>query len=609
LRSAFPLVIALVIAIPSAAAHHEKAAFAADALAIDLPDIQIPERDHVILLHGYDGWMEAKAPKSDWDYIRQLFGELGWSSGGKWVAYYGSDNGDVDLHDHGQHGQVDGGSAAHGGYATEGRNTHDRYTSIKHLGYHFAWAVYNEWNRDGICPSVLAHSMGGLIARAALTLYEAGDEAAPPDLCIRTVVTMGTPHAGHMFTGQCITTQCQQMKPRSAFLEWLATNMHPDGDGMTHWAAMGSQVDGLVAPSSTVAIDADAAVIYTTPADVHHSSFFGTPTYFTKRTTNDDAPALVWAESNFVETQTYWPARWADLALQLGAWSCGTRESPAPVEAGRWTMGNYEACRYFVAVPEGTAQLGLMLANTPRVNASFLVKGPDGTIMPECPHRGEKTIVCVIDQPAVGQWTVAVLESRSRRNDADWQSFAFAYVARPNAVPVVRSASCWQDVLNRNLMICDADVEDDGSRVTTTAWLTGSGVGWTAPREKTGAPGTQRFFFSDVPAGSYSVRFTAIDGDDASLKSEASASVVMKPKAEPSNPDRPPTATVSPPSNGRGGLEPGSPRGTPFWTPVEATAPDGAETERGPVQWVKEHPLKAVLMAVGILLVISWMRK
>jgi pimeloyl-ACP methyl ester carboxylesterase len=102
---------------------------------------------------------------------------------------------------------------------------------------------------------IVAHSMGGLIARVALLGSAQGWEGFPPKLDVDDVVTLGTPHQGVARPSAHDDRQWQQMDPGSGFIERL----HEKGSGLgddwadgTDWSLVGSHGDATVEHDSAI---------------------------------------------------------------------------------------------------------------------------------------------------------------------------------------------------------------------------------------------------------------------------------------------------------------------------------------------------------------------
>ena len=151
----------------------------------------------------------------------------------------------------------------------------DRYTRIEHLGYRLAWMIYSQYSSKGITVDVVSHSMGGLITRYAVAQVARGHADFPPYLYVEDSVTLGTPHSGTGWASLCWTTQCEQMRPGSSLINWLASYApNPQGSGGTDWTAIGSYDDEIVSEGSAIAMSAAHKIQYLGSADVAHSDYY-----------------------------------------------------------------------------------------------------------------------------------------------------------------------------------------------------------------------------------------------------------------------------------------------------------------------------------------------
>jgi hypothetical protein len=142
-----------------------------------------------------------------------------------------------------------------------GSTGHTPEAAIEHLGYHFAWWIYDNYSRYGIKVDVVAHSMGGLITRFALGKVQAHHSDFPPVLLVGDVVTMGTPHGGSrpgVLGRVCRMRECSQMAPGDGFLTSLEREAwNPQGEGGTDWTAMGSDADNAVPADRAIGTSRD----------------------------------------------------------------------------------------------------------------------------------------------------------------------------------------------------------------------------------------------------------------------------------------------------------------------------------------------------------------
>jgi hypothetical protein len=193
----------------------------------------------------------------------------------------------------------------------------DRYVRIEHLGYRLAWMIYNQYSSKGIPVDIVSHSMGGLITRYALAQVARHHADFPPYLYVEDSVTLGTPHAGTGWADWCWTTQCEQMRPGSSFVNWLATYApNPQGSGGTDWTTIGSYDDEIVSEGSAISMSAAHKVQYLGSADMAHSDYYKDTTDARTadvRYNDNGGPFYTWYDAP-------WSVRWSDFALYYGTW-------------------------------------------------------------------------------------------------------------------------------------------------------------------------------------------------------------------------------------------------------------------------------------------------
>lgn len=171
------------------------------------------------------------------------------------------------------------------GYYTKNKNcsynvSGSRETPIKDVAKKFANYVSKNYTAKGIKVDVVAHSMGGLVVRAALHHTHKGTAGFPKKLYIEDVVTLGTPHAGitksrATFCGS--TRQCTDLKPGSGFLKALPSKMPSttrNGNMSTDWTTISSYNDQTVSEDSGVAGTASHEVQY--KAGINHGELITT---------------------------------------------------------------------------------------------------------------------------------------------------------------------------------------------------------------------------------------------------------------------------------------------------------------------------------------------
>lgn len=121
---------------------------------------------------------------------------------------------------------------------------------IMHLACLFAWYIYDTYTRSSIPVEILAHSMGGLVTRAAIGGSTAGVYGFPPaPLLVPDVVTVATPHGGiggieaeAAWVSNQGSVELADMQPGSNFMNTMGGSAYekPQGAGNTHWALIGS---------------------------------------------------------------------------------------------------------------------------------------------------------------------------------------------------------------------------------------------------------------------------------------------------------------------------------------------------------------------------------
>lgn len=145
-------------------------------------------------------------------------------------------------------------------------------TSVLELGRRFAWDAYQRYSRHGVPVRVVAHSMGGLIAAAAIAGVKAKPHTSgswPPYLLVKDVVTLSAPFRG--IAGKCSTKyrQCRDLKPGSALQGWLA-KQSLQGRGGTDWTLISAATDARVPYRSALGATAKHKVYYLSGQGITH---------------------------------------------------------------------------------------------------------------------------------------------------------------------------------------------------------------------------------------------------------------------------------------------------------------------------------------------------
>ncbi|MDG9675909.1 hypothetical protein [Micromonospora sp. DH14] len=154
------------------------------------------------------------------------------------------------------------------------RENGDRDVSIYELGRLLAWNIYTSFSKNNISVDVVAHSMGGLIVRSALTGVAAKGSGWPPYLYIEDVVTIGTPHRGTNRASACAAIygyrQCTEMSPGSALLNALYQS--PQSAQGTDWTLIGSDDDDIISTESALGMTAGHYLRYDANQGLEHSN-------------------------------------------------------------------------------------------------------------------------------------------------------------------------------------------------------------------------------------------------------------------------------------------------------------------------------------------------
>lgn len=122
---------------------------------------------------------------------------------------------------------------------------------IMHLGCEYSWYIYDTYTKNGIPVEIVAHSMGGLVTRAAIGGAAGGFAAFPPaPLLVTRVATVATPQGGiggiEQTSGWLAGSgaELSDMNPGSSFMTNMAQAAFekPQGSSGTFWALIGSSV-------------------------------------------------------------------------------------------------------------------------------------------------------------------------------------------------------------------------------------------------------------------------------------------------------------------------------------------------------------------------------
>jgi hypothetical protein len=167
---------------------------------------------------------------------------------------------------------------------------------IQELGRRLAWDIYDHYSKYGKSVDVVAHSMGGLVVRAAITgvrRYGASsDHKWPKYLYVEDVATLSTPFTGTSWATSCTVVygweQCSDMRPGSGFLKWSGQN--PQSKQGTDWTLIGASDDDMITSGAATGMDTKHKVIYASGQGLEHSALphKGPDTGWTMRYSHDN---------------------------------------------------------------------------------------------------------------------------------------------------------------------------------------------------------------------------------------------------------------------------------------------------------------------------------
>lgn len=222
----------------------------------------------ILFIHGYDPTGAGDSCTMWSNMTGALTSNGGFTGPYVTVKYYYDDSScSVDVNNYGTQ------SAYYSGGLVNGEDSNN--TDIRHIAYQLAWFIYDTYSSKGQNIGIVAHSMGGLIARDALYRVAAGDPSFPPSLLVSNIVTFGTPHNGTTTASLCGNIECTEMSPSSSFLNDLNANgQNPQASGGTDWTIMGSDYDTVVSDASATSMTAAHKVQYASSDKIAHSDYY-----------------------------------------------------------------------------------------------------------------------------------------------------------------------------------------------------------------------------------------------------------------------------------------------------------------------------------------------
>lgn len=150
--------------------------------------------------------------------------------------------------------------------------TFDNSSSWKEVAKAFSQYVHDTYTVQGVAVDVVGYSMGANIVRGAVLGAGTGEDGFSPPIIVQDAVTLGGTHNGAAwYSSFCLWGQCSHLKPGAAHIQWLNTDMNPQGRSIgTDWTVIGSHADAVVPVDSATHMDVPAArvVVY---QDVPHT--------------------------------------------------------------------------------------------------------------------------------------------------------------------------------------------------------------------------------------------------------------------------------------------------------------------------------------------------
>lgn len=185
---------------------------------------------------------------------------------------------------------------------------------IREVGRHLAWDIYNNYTRRGIKVDIVAHSMGGLVARAAIQGVRTRTAGFPGTIYVEDVITLSTPHTGTNWARLCTNYQCRDMRPGSGFLAWAGQG--PQSTIGTDWTLIGADDDDTVTSGSATGMTANVGhrIIFCSHQGLEHNVIM-------KKTTGTNWCLRIWHHYTrvWLTIRAHSPIGWAFLGAQY--WS------------------------------------------------------------------------------------------------------------------------------------------------------------------------------------------------------------------------------------------------------------------------------------------------
>lgn len=245
----------------------------------------------IILVHGYNNGLGCPSvDEAMWNNLKADLVEDGWTGPKRAVGFYSCDK-NVAANDwidnYGSHSVYYATSpcspvcSTHE-YGTSGHLSHNRNTDIRHLAYHLAWFIYENYSKFGRNVQIVAHSMGGLIVRWMLYAEQnnatVGQGVFPPVLYVQDIYTVSTMHNGVVYAFVGSTWEAAEMQSGSSFITAInatSSGRDPQATNGTDWTTMGNypaDADLVVSAASAMHMDGGHKLLYINPRYTHGGS-------------------------------------------------------------------------------------------------------------------------------------------------------------------------------------------------------------------------------------------------------------------------------------------------------------------------------------------------
>jgi pimeloyl-ACP methyl ester carboxylesterase len=153
----------------------------------------------------------------------------------------------------------------------------DANTNLDYLARGFAALIYNEYTKKNVSVDIVAHSMGGIIVRRALTGVEQKEKGYPEKLFVEDVVTLSSPHKGAGAVGSLCAklyewVQCKNLDDDGSFMKYLnSKGKNPQSTIGTDWSTIGSQADYMVFAGNASGMSAGHEYTYRRDVGLDHT--------------------------------------------------------------------------------------------------------------------------------------------------------------------------------------------------------------------------------------------------------------------------------------------------------------------------------------------------